>query len=332
MKLNEILKQTQNNHIIYESFEKADKLLNHSGYKNIVVSISGGADSDIMIDMCERLEAKVHYIFFNTGIEYQATFEHLDYIENKYGIKIERINALVPVPLGCKKYGIPFLSKHVSEFVGGLQKHDFTWEDESYDDMLQKYPLTFAKWWHNKYRNEGFKSSQWDVDYNRYLKEFLIENPPTFQISKRCCEGAKKNVSKKYMKEHDVDLMLIGIRKAEGRIRAAKYKTCFGQQHGVDQYRPLFWYTNQDKEDYDRIFGVTHSRCYTEYGFKRTGCACCPYEKNFDAELEIIKEKEPKLYKAVNNIFGESYEYTRKYREFVAKKKQEEKEAKQSQQ
>lgn len=134
------------------------------------------------------------------------------------------------------------------------------------------------------------------------------------------------------MKEHDVDLMLIGVRKAEGGIRAAKYKTCFGQQHGVDQYRPIFWYTNQDKEDYDRIFGVTHSRCYTEYGFKRTGCACCPYEKNFDAELEIIKEKEPKLYKAVNNIFGESYEYTRKYREFVAKKKQEEKEAKQSQQ
>lgn len=126
MKLNEILKQTQNNHIIYESFEKADKLLNHSGYKNIVVSISGGADSDIMIDMCERLEAKVHYIFFNTGIEYQATFEHLDYLENKYGIEIERINALIPVPLGCKKYGVPFLSKHVSEYVGGLQKHDFT--------------------------------------------------------------------------------------------------------------------------------------------------------------------------------------------------------------
>ena len=58
MKLNEILKQVQNNHIIYESFEKADKLLNHSGYKNIVVSISGGADSDLMIDICEKVGGK----------------------------------------------------------------------------------------------------------------------------------------------------------------------------------------------------------------------------------------------------------------------------------
>ena len=29
-----------------------------------------------------------------------------------------------------------------------------------------------------------------------------------------------------------------------------------------------------------------------------------------------MKKYEPKLYKAVNNIFKDSYEYTRKYREF----------------
>ena len=68
---------------------------------------------------------------------------------------------------------------------------------------------------------------------------------------------------------------------------------------------------------------MQNSRCYTEYGLKRTGCAGCPFGKDFEFELEVIQKYEPKLYKAVNNIFGDSYEYTRKYREFYKKKETE---------
>ena len=79
---------------------------------------------------------------------------------------------------------------------------------------------------------------------------------------------------------------------------------------------PIFWYTNKDKEAYEQIFNIQHSRCYTEYGLKRTGCCGCPYNKDFESDLEIIKQYEPKLYKAVNNIFHDSYEYTRLYNEY----------------
>lgn len=103
MSFNDVLRCAQDNHVIFESFLKANKILNNSGYQNIAVSVSGGADSDIMIDICEKVEAKVRYVFFNTGIEYQATLEHLDWLENKYGIVIERVNAPVPVPLGVNK-------------------------------------------------------------------------------------------------------------------------------------------------------------------------------------------------------------------------------------
>ena len=55
-----------------------------------VVSISGGADSDMMLDMIRALEpeknypdAKLHYVWFNTGLEYTATKEHLSYLEEK---------------------------------------------------------------------------------------------------------------------------------------------------------------------------------------------------------------------------------------------------------
>jgi hypothetical protein len=59
-----------------------------------------------------------------------------------------------------------------------------------------------------------------------------------------------------------------------------------------------------------------HSACYSEYGLCRTGCAGCPFGKDFEKELEIIENYEPKLYKAVNKIFGESYAYTRGFLEF----------------
>ena len=49
---------------------------------------------------------------------------------------------------------------------------------------------------------------------------------------------------------------------------------------------------------------------------KRTGCVGCPFNPRIAAELEIIKEHEPNLYKAAVAVFGKSYEYTEKYHEF----------------
>ena len=84
------------------------------------VSISGGADSDVMIDMIQALNpeknypfAEIHYVWFNTGIEYTATKEHLDFLQEKYGVTIERKKAKTPVPLGCKTWGQPFMSKQI---------------------------------------------------------------------------------------------------------------------------------------------------------------------------------------------------------------------------
>lgn len=52
---------------------------------------------------------------------------------------------------------------------------------------------------------------------------------------------------------------------------------------------------------------------------KRTGCAGYTYGKTFEEELEVMRIYEPKLCLAANNIFGEAYEYTRRYKEYVSK-------------
>lgn len=58
---------------------------------------------------------------------------------------------------------------------------------------------------------------------------------------------------------------------------------------------------------------------------KRGGCACCPFGRDFEQELEAAKKYEPKLYKAANLIFGDSYDYTRKYKDFCIQMKLKEK-------
>lgn len=315
---------------IMDAFCVVSNKLRNPNYKNIICSISGGSDSDILLDMIVKFDIykRVIFVFFNTGLEYQATKEHLKYLEQKYGIKIHIINAVLPIPTCCKKYGQPFLSKQVSEWIERLQRHNFSWKDKSFEELLNEYPKCKAalKWWCNQWeKGKDGRESKFNISYNKYLKEFMIENPPDFKISNKCCHYAKKLVAKKAKQEIGCDLSIVGVRKAEGGARSSAYKNCFtsGDKKGVcDEYRAIFWFKEEDKRDYEETFNVVHSRCYKEYGLMRTGCAGCPFGRDFEKELEIIQKYEPKLYKAVNNIFGDSYEYTRKYKKFVEEMKQ----------
>lgn len=328
--LDSLLENCPKNQIIGDNLVRAWAKINSSKYKKIVCAISGGSDSDIMLDICIRCDKdkKIDYVWFDTGLEYQATKDHLKYLREKYGIEIKTYKAVKAIPTCCREYGQPFLSKQVSEFMSRLQNHNFGWEDEPIEKLLPKY----CKWNEKKSCWGGCKSalewwceskgenSHFNITQNKWLKEFILENPPQFKISNLCCQYAKKDVSHRIISEFDYDLNILGIRTAEGGARATAYKSCFDEnENDCDNYRPLFWYKNADKEDYDKHYHIIHSKCYTDYGLKRTGCAGCSYGRDFEHELEVIKNFEPKLYKAVNNIFGDTYEYTRQYREFCKK-------------
>lgn len=291
---------------------------------NVPLALSaGGGDSDIMLDIMSKVdtEHKVIYVWFDTGIEYQATKNHLDYLGEKYGIHIQREKAVKPIPSACKEYGQPFLSKHVSEMIKRLQAHGFQWEDDSYDFLAAKYHGcdSALRWWTNS--KGGIVHN---IDRNQYLKEFLVAYPPNFKINNKCCELAKKMVSKHFCKKQNIDIMITGIRKSEGGVRSTAYKNCFSDNSSnnqVSQYRPLFWFKDEDKIAYESIFDIKHSDCYEVYGLKRTGCVGCPYGRKLEEELAVVEQYEPRLLKAINNIFKDSYEYTRQYRQFVAEQK-----------
>lgn len=316
-----LLENCPKNQTIGDNLVRAWLKINSDKYEKIVCAVSGGSDSDEVVDICTKCDkdGKIEYVWFDTGLEYQATKDHLKYLEEKYGIEIKPYKAIKPIPLSCKQYGQPFLSKQVSEFMQRLQKHNFKWEDKPFDELMKEYPncKSALEWWCG---NKG-SDSHYNISQNKWLKEFIVKNPPNFKISNICCKYAKKDVSHKLLSDFGYDLNIVGIRKAEGGARSTAYKSCFDENgrskdNTYDNYRPIFWYKNSDKEEYDSHYGIVHSRCYTEYGLKRTGCCCCPFGRDLEYELKITEKYEPKLFVAVNNIFGDSYEYTRKYREF----------------
>ena len=307
-------------------------------HERVSCSVSGGADSDIMMDMLWRLDKdrKVKYYFINTGLEYRATRDHILYLQDKYDIPIETVYPKKSIPVACREHGQPFLTKLIAEAIYSLYIASFDWSgDRTFEEDLAMWPKNrwSIKWWHNKrstplnnYGNLRIRHSIYIIDAMPFLKDFLIQNPPTeFKISSLCCNYAKKDPAKRYVKENRCTMDCIGSRKADGGARSA-FNSCYHESNvtakgkGYAKFHPLFWYINDDKAAYEQIFDVKHSACYTVYGLKRTGCAGCPFAyRKKNEELLLLQRYEPDLWRAVHATFKEAYEYTQRYIDFAEK-------------
>lgn len=320
IRMTDLLDEAPKNLTIMDALGKClSQVRNH---EKIMVSVSGGADSDVMLDLLIRCggKDKTTFVFHNTGLEYEATKKQLRHLEEKYGIEIQVTPPVKPIPLCVREYGVPFWSKHASEMIMRLQKNGFQWEDESLEVLLKKYPRCKVglRWWCNDFpKTDTGRDSKFNIAYVYGLKEFLMANPPSFRISPKCCHYSKKAPMKKFLEAGDFDLNCSGVRKAEGGARASAYSTCFTKAlAGPDSYRPLFWFSAADRIEYEAHYGIEHSDCYRVWGMKRTGCAGCPFGEAFEEELALAEKYEPKFHKAMLKVFSESYEYTRRFLEF----------------
>lgn len=96
-------------------------------YPKAICSYSGGSDSDILIDLIERTRKifdlpPVKYVFFNTGLEMQATKDHVKAMAEKYGVTIEEHRPKVNIINATRKHGVPFVSKIMSAGLSEWQK------------------------------------------------------------------------------------------------------------------------------------------------------------------------------------------------------------------
>lgn len=292
----------------------------HEG-QNIRIAYSGGSDSDVMMWLFKKNGYNIKGVFYNTGLEYQATKDHIDYMREK-GFDIEVAQPKHLIPWALKNYGYPFVNKNASQLIHRLQLHDFKFKEhgnKSYDELALIYPrsLVALKWWTNHNI-----SDRYNIRRNRGLKEFLIENNGVpFKTHEKCCDITKKDVMRDYSKKNNIQLVITGIRKAEGGRRTT-LKSCYlpPAYSPYTMYFPLFWWSNEDKARYIKENNIILSDCYTKYGLERTGCVGCPFGRKLEEELNILEEFEPKLYRVATTVFKPVYDAQKEYKRFVKEK------------
>ena len=317
-------------------------------HPNAICSYSGGADSDILIDLIERTRTAfnlppVKYAFFNTGLEMKATKDHVRLTAAKYGVEITEHRPKTNIVMSARKYGIPFVSKIMSAGLSEWQKKEIplsiAQEYEEAEDktakrkeLKERYPkcesaINFLCCCNSS--GEPRPNIQLVINSSKYMRDFISENPPDFRISAKCCDYCKKQVAHRVQK--DFDMIITGERRDEGGMRSVPRKDntalCFTEtSSGQYRLRPLYYVSDKDKEWYKKRYGIRYSDAYEVYGLTRTGCCGCPISYKAVADLELIQPYEANVVKAAWNIFGKSYEYRRKYNEYKEYRKREEKE------
>lgn len=327
----------------------------------------GGADSDILIDILERTRKgfglpPIKYAFFNTGLEMKATKDHVRETAEKYGVDIAEYQAIKgyikvrsdkgTVNIPCKsasnivnatrEHGIPFVSKIMS---GGLSEWQKKGVPLSIADEYEQAEDKHAKRMELKERypkceslinflcccnkdGEPRPNIQLVINSSKYMRDFIAEYPPEFQISAKCCDYCKKHVAHFFQK--DYEMIITGERRDEGGMRSVPRKDntslCFTETaSGQFRLRPLYYVSDKDKAWYKETYGIKYSDAYEVYGLTRTGCCGCPISYKAVDDLELIRPYEPNVVKAAWNIFGDSYRYRQKYNEYKAKRKEAEK-------
>lgn len=313
-----------------------------------IASYSGGSDSDIMIHLIETARQMlpslppVKYLFFNTGLEMKVTKDHVKETAQRYGVEIETVRPKTGIVNAVRKYGQPFMSKTFSERLGSVQTkriplnivEEFEAAENKagkFDELLKRFPkcvkeLEFLCSYIRKNDKVDY-NNQFAIGSKQFFLDFFRENPPTFQMSKKCCECCKKRPAHENQK--DYEMVITGERKAEGGPRSALSISgtgCFSEtESGQFRLRPLYWVSDADKEWYKDVWGIRYSDAYEVYGMKRTGCCGCPISYRATEDLEIIRQYEPNLVKAAWNVFGDSYRYRQAYNEYKARRREKEK-------
>lgn len=316
-----------------------------------ICSYSGGSDSDIMIDLIESARKiapslpPVKYVFFNTGLEMKATKDHVKATAEKYGVEIEEVRPVVGIVQAVREHGIPFVSKIMSAGLEGWQKKKISLsiadeyaqaEDKAAkrQELRERFPkcesiINFLCCCNSA--GEPRPDIQLVINSSKYMRDFIGEYPPDFQISAQCCDYCKKQVA--HTAQKDYEMIITGERRDEGGMRSVPRKDntalCFTETgDGQYRFRPLYYVTDKDKAWYKERFGIRYSDAYEVYGLTRTGCCGCPISYKAVADLELIRPYEPNVVKAAWNIFGKSYEYRKKYNAYKNTRKRKEKKAK----
>lgn len=261
------------------------------------VSFSGGKDSTVLlalIKMCEELytipEGGIPAVFVNTGIEMGITVDFVKWVKDNYYPNVITIRPEKSFDWVLKNKGKPIKSKLKAEYLG--RWHRGNRSRTVYQNLVEGKT------------NAGKRATRLCMgDKDMHM---LSDNFPIMP-SEKCCSYLKKKPVDAYARANAMKGFMTGARIAEGGAREmnelarhinAERKICTAISRGYIRKAPVIDWSDSDAEEFIKTHHVPLSDAYTKYGFGRTGCMACPFNRNVHRDLEYLINHEPNRYKA----------------------------------
>lgn len=252
---------------------------------NAFLSFSGGRDSTVLSAFLDVALPNNHIprIFSNTGIELN---EIRHFVERERDDRIQIIKPSVPIKQMLEKEGYPFKSKEYSDKMRRFKEKRAEGIDR------KEMPYYIRKWTGD---DEGYK-----IQYKQYTRfmipkslEYQLEDDFTMKISDHCCLRMKEEPLDNWGKENHRSITMTAIMMAEGGRRSANVNSgCLIFRKNGEKFFHPFKPVSQDFIDY-LIEKYDIELCklyYPPYNFERTGCKGCPFNKNLQESLDVLRK------------------------------------------
>ena len=245
----------------------------------VYVAFSGGKDSTVLLHIVRSIYKDTPAVFCNTGLEYPEIKSFVKSVDNVVWLKPKMNFKEI-----LKKYGFPITSKEVSQKIYEIRT--------TKSEKLMNIRMNGKD---NKYKS-GKLPNKW---------HYLIDAP--FEISHKCCDYMKKNISKKYEKETGRK-PIIGTMVMDSHLRKQSFlrQGCNAFNLKRPRSAPLSLWNEQDIWDYIKQNELKYSSIY-DMGYKNTGCMFCMfglYLDKYPNKFDMMKKTHPKLYNYCMNKLG----------------------------
>lgn len=256
----------------------------------VSVSVSGGKDSAVLLDLARRCFPDIEAVYVNTGLDFPEV--------RKFAIDTPNVTVLKPsmrFDEVVSEYGWCYPSKDVAKTIYYARKGS-KWALERLQGI----------------NRDGTPSKFRQSHYVHWA--YLLDAP--FIISEKCCAIMKEAPLEKHRKETGKQ-PFVGIMAAESRRRKQAWLRtgCNGFDSKKPMSKPLSFWTEQDIFQYVRDFKIPIPSVYgdivedkkgklTTTLEKRTGCVFCPVGCHLDKinRFQRLAETHPNLHNYCMNV------------------------------
>jgi len=265
--------------------------INKYGEDRFYLSFSGGKDSTILhylLDMALP-NNRIPRVFIDTGIEYNLIRQFVQEMANKDD-RFVMLKPSQPIKKTLEIYGYPFKSKAHADWLKRYQ---------------QKGMTKFVK----NYLGEGEKTLFRGCP--KMLKFQFTEDYP-LKVSDLCCVKMKEEPLKKWAKENNKNIPIIGIMQEEGG-RRARAKCIVVKDKKIKAFQPLVVITKEWENDFIEHNNIRLCELYyPPYNFRRTGCKGCPFALDLQHSLDVMEQLLPNERKQCEIIWKPVYDEYRR--------------------